>query len=139
MSKEFQPLETLLNKYFKFNPLRTKCLAQFIICMIKLKTVNMAKICQAMTTKAKAESNYRRLQRFVVNELFPHKSFAKIIISIKDLNKQKTWRLTMDRTNWKFGKVHINILYLGICYKNVAIPLFSYFCQKRRKMVIATI
>jgi hypothetical protein len=139
MSKEFQPLEIILNKYFKFNPLRTKCLAQLILCMTKLKTVNLSKICQAMKSKAKTESNYRRLQRFIVNELIPQKSFAKLIVAIKGLNKQKTWKLTMDRTNWKFGKTHINILYLGICYNNVAIPLFSHFFPQRRNVAIVII
>jgi len=29
----------------------------------------------------------------------------------------------MDRTNWKFGVVHINILMLSVVYKGVALPL----------------
>jgi hypothetical protein len=126
MSKEFQPLEMLMNKYFNFNPLRTKCLSRFILCMAQLRTVNLAIICQAMTANVKVESSYRRLQRFIALELIPQKSLAKLIVAMKGLNKEKTWKLTMDRTNWKFGKLHINILYLGVCYKNVAIPLFSH-------------
>jgi len=32
--------------------------------------------------------------------------------------------LTMDRTNWKFAKTtDINVLLLGVTYKNVAFPL----------------
>ena len=31
--------------------------------------------------------------------------------------------LTMDRTNWKYGKTDINVLLLGVTYKNVAFPL----------------
>ena len=138
MSKEFQPLESLMNKYFNFNPLRTKCLSQLILCMAKLKTVNLAVICQAMVTNAKVGSSYRRLQRFIAFELIPQKSLAKLIVAARGLNEEKTWKLTMDRTNWKFGKIHINILYLGVCCNNVAIPLFSHFFLKRRRMVIQT-
>lgn len=126
MSKEFQLLESLISKYFNFNPLRTKCLSQFILCMIQLKTVNLTHICQAMSGVAKPNSKYRRLQRFIANELIPQKALAKIMVAMKGLDKQSVWKLTMDRTNWKFGKLHINILYLGVCYKNVAIPLFSH-------------
>jgi len=39
--------------------------------------------------------------------------------------------LVMDRTNWKFGKKNINILMLGISYKNVAIPLMFRMLDKR--------
>jgi hypothetical protein len=136
MSKEFQPLESLMSKYFKFNPLRTKCLSQLVLCMAELKTVNLSTICQAMTFSAKTQSSYRRLQRLIAFELIPQKSLAKLIVAIKGLDKEKVWKLTMDRTNWKFGKIHINVLYLGVCCNNVAIPLFSHFFPLRRKMVI---
>ena len=95
-----------------------------ILCMIKSQTINMANICQTMNSSCKANSSYRRLQRFINEVLIPHRILAKLIVAIKGLDKKKTWKLTMDRTNWKIGKVHINILYLGICCNNVAIPLF---------------
>ena len=37
----------------------------------------------------------------------------------------------MDRTNWKFGKVNINYLVLGVAYKGMAIPLFWYLLDKK--------
>lgn len=132
MAKEFQLLEILINKYFCFNPLRTKCLTQLIMCMIKLKTVNLSKICHAMISNAKPDSNYRRLQRFISLEIFSEISLAKLIVAIKGLNKESTWKLTMDRTNWKFGKLHINILYLGVCCNNCAIPLFFTFLKGKK-------
>jgi len=127
MSRELQPLIKLLDKHLNLNLSRTKCLAQMVLCMIKLRTINMADICQAMNNKCKADSNYRRLQRFVNEVLIPYRILAKLIVAIKGLDKQKTWKLTMDRTNWKLGKIHINLLYLGVCCNNVAIPLFFIF------------
>jgi len=29
----------------------------------------------------------------------------------------------MDRTNWKWGKTHVNILMLSIAYKGISIPI----------------
>ena len=126
MTQELQPLINLINNHFKLNLSRTKCLSQIILSMIKLQTVNLATICNGFESKAKAASSYKRLQRFIKNELLPQKTLAKFIVAIKSLDQQKSWKLTMDRTNWKIGKTHINILYLAICHKNVAIPLFSH-------------
>ena len=125
-----QPLINLLDNHFDLNLSRTKCLAELILSMIKLQTVNLANICNGFVGKSKPASAYRRLQRFIKEEIIPNSALAKLIIAIKGLdsgnNKDKSWKLTMDRTNWKIGKIHINILYLAVCHKNVAIPLFSH-------------
>ena len=34
------------------------------------------------------------------------------------------WRLTLDRTHWKFVQVDINFLVLGIAYRGIAVPVF---------------
>jgi hypothetical protein len=39
--------------------------------------------------------------------------------------------LTMDRTNWQWGKCDINILTLGIVFKGVAIPIFWVLLDKK--------
>lgn len=39
--------------------------------------------------------------------------------------------LSMDRTNWLWGKSNINILILSIVYKGIAIPLFWNLLPKR--------
>ena len=42
----------------------------------------------------------------------------------------KPWHLALDRTNWKFGRCHINILMLGVVHENVCIPLFWVLLDK---------
>ena len=42
------------------------------------------------------------------------------------------WKLTMDRTNWKFGEKHINILMLAVVYKGRAIPLIWYLLAEKK-------
>lgn len=34
------------------------------------------------------------------------------------------WYLTLDRTNWQWGKSDINILTLAIAFKGIAIPIY---------------
>lgn len=45
--------------------------------------------------------------------------------------EKKNLVLVLDRTNWKFGGSNINILMLGICYKNIAIPVMFKMLDKR--------
>lgn len=37
----------------------------------------------------------------------------------------------MDRTNWKLGEKNINILMLGVSYRNIAFPLMFKMLDKR--------
>ena len=37
----------------------------------------------------------------------------------------------MDRANWKFGEFNINILTLGVTYKDIAVPLLFSLLGKR--------
>ena len=39
--------------------------------------------------------------------------------------------LTIDRTNWKWGKSNLNIFMLGVVYKGIAIPLYWDMLDKR--------
>lgn len=124
MSPEFQPLVNLLANHFDLNLARIKCLSQLVLSMIKLQTVNLADICNGFNGVSKPASSYKRLQRFIREVFIPQKALAQFIVAIKGLDKEKSWKLSMDRTNWKIGRIHINILCLAVCYKNVAIPLF---------------
>src|SRR4030095_2671870 len=42
---------------------------------------------------------------------------------IKRLGVPGPWTLTLDRTNWQFGKTDLNILLLGIVHQGIAYPL----------------
>jgi len=55
--------------------------------------------------------------------------YARFVISM--LPKKKSYYLVMDRTNWKYGRENINILMLGIIYKNTAVPLYWEMLDKR--------
>jgi hypothetical protein len=79
------------------------------------------------SNNAKSESWYRRLQRFVAEVSIPWRVLPKMLVSMMALEEREQWVLCMDRTNWKFGKKHINILYLAVSFNGIAIPLFGVF------------
>ncbi len=62
-------------------------------------------------------------------------SFDKKIIAqmLSSFLPKERWVLAIDRTNWKFGKVHINILMLSVAYKGMAIPIVWYILKKTTK------
>jgi len=78
--------------------------------------------------KRSDRTNYRRLNKFFEKFNFDKKRRAKLLSSFLP-NEQ--WILTMDRTNWQFGKSNINFLVLGVAYKGMAIPLFWYLLDKK--------
>ena len=68
---------------------------------------------------AKTDSKYKRLQRFFSGYNFSMDDIAKLIVRFLPIRDEK-WYLSMDRTNWKSGKLNINPLVLGIVHLGVA-------------------
>src|SRR4030043_959511 len=126
---EVKMLEDILKKYLKLNAGRINFLANFIIALVKVRTVNLMDIADAFSGKAEKESCYKRLQRFFRFFLIELIMIAKFIAEFLPINA--LWTLTMDRTNWKFGKLNINILTLGVAYKGIAFPIIWILLPKR--------
>jgi hypothetical protein len=124
-------LISVLQTYFRgdLNLARVKLICLFITALCKVKTVNYDRLASAFNSKASKDSSYRRIQRFMAEFDFPMKIVSVLIFSL--LPEKTNLTLVMDRTNWKFGTKNINILMLGISYKNVAFPLIFKMLDKR--------
>ena len=55
---------------------------------------------------------------------------ARITVALLGLDG-KPWKLTIDRTNWDFGKVSINILMIAVIWNGVGIPLMWTFLPNK--------
>ena len=119
-------LVQLLQKHFNLNLARAKCLSALIFTMISSRTINLAIICESLPGDVRILSWYRRLQRFIAEVYLGQYNLSIIIAGLMNLCDAPKWTLCLDRTNWKFGKQHINILYLAVSWNMVAVPLF--FC-----------
>ncbi len=106
------------------NLARIKLLAFVLHALCIVQTVSLHKIASAMPTSVERDSNLRRLQRFLARYAFNLDLFALLPVKTGLV-------LSLDRTNWKFGKVNINILMLGVTYKGVAFPLLFTMLDKR--------
>lgn len=83
-----------------------------------------------MFGQVQIDSNYRRLQRFFSGFWMDYNGLAKLIVSLFKFNQGKHY-LILDRTNWQWGKSNINILFLCIAYKKIAIPIFWLVLNKK--------
>jgi hypothetical protein len=124
-------LISVLQVHFKgeLNLARVKLICLFITALCKTKTINYDRIASAFDTKADKNSSYRRIQRFMRDFDFPMKVVSVLIFNILPFKENLV--LVLDRTNWKFGEHNINILMLGVSYKNVAFPLMFKMLDKR--------
>ena len=120
--KHINELESSLSIHLAWNKSRIGCLAGTVLAMIAVRTVNLVDIaCAFGGGQAKASSNYRRLQRFFSGFDFSYAEVASLLFGLF-AGEEKVY-LSMDRTNWQWGKSPINILMLSLVYKGTAIPL----------------
>lgn len=122
-------LSQLLENYFLNNIASLKLLEQVILGLIQVRTVNLTELALSIGGSAKHSSLYRKLQRFFAKFKLSSPSLAKLLVKIAKIQEEK-WLLAMDRTNWKFGQISINILVLSICWKGIAIPIIWDFLEK---------
>jgi len=104
-----------------WNKARLKCLVAFLVALLTRQSTCLAKLAPLFPTQAKPASAYKRLQRFL-------KDFApdleQLAVTLSRLCRVPApWYLSMDRTNWKLGKAHLNVLLLAIVAPDLSFPL----------------
>lgn len=124
-------LISVLQEHFKgeINLARVRLISLFIRALCKVKSINYDKLATGFDTKVDKKSSYRRIQRFMAEYDFSMKIVSCLIFSL--LPEKGNLVLILDRTNWKFGSKNINILMLGVSYKNVAFPLMFKMLDKQ--------
>jgi hypothetical protein len=113
----------------QWNLARVRFLVAFITTVCKLQTVNFQKLAQGLGGTSQVDSNLRKIQRFFSSYVVNEDLIAKIIFSL--LPNKPPYRLCLDRTNWQFGVLDINILTISVCYQGLAIPLLWTMLPKR--------
>jgi len=102
---------------------RRETLVWLVALIIQTGTVSLWRLAGHVDTRAQTLSVHRRFERFFQYVRLDEGCVARLIVHIMGLSG-KPWHLALDRTNWKFGRCHINILMLGIIHEKVCIPLF---------------
>lgn len=115
-------LKGILSKYFDWNKARLDCFAQMLLALIAVRTVNLREIAVAFKSKAMIDSRHKRIKRFFAHFKIDLSQVAIWVFKLF-FSGDKRLYLTLDRTNWFWGKAKINVLTLAIAYEGIAIPI----------------
>ena len=108
---------------------RRETLVWLVTLIIQTGTVSLWRLAGHVDTRAKTLSVHRRFERFFQYVRLDDGCVARLLVHIMGLSG-KPWHLALDRTNWKFGRCHINILMLGIIHEKICIPRFWMVLNK---------
>lgn len=108
-----------------WNIARVKLLARFLTGLIVCRSVCLSRIANTFAGDAQTASHYKRLQRFLRSFDLNAVAVARLLLSWlqSGINLKPPYIVSLDRTNWKFGRTEINVLMLAIVYKGIAFPL----------------
>lgn len=122
----FRNIQSTLARGLDWNKARLDCMTSLIQGILHTRNINLACIaaCEELDgpSEATESSKYRRFQRFFSNFDMPLQDVSRLIRR-KIPMPSEGYTLSMDRTNWQFGKKHINVLTIGINVGSVCVPL----------------
>ncbi len=93
-------------------------------------TVNLTQLALFFPSRALIASRYRRIQRFFSHHWLDYNEVASFVMKLFGFTENDFY-LSLDRTNWKWGKININLLVLAVVYKGAAIPVYWLPLNKR--------
>lgn len=116
-------LKRIINDHFKWNKARLDCFVRMLLALFAVRTVNLSELAVAFASQAEFDSRYKRLKRFFGKFELDYTVIAKWIFKLF-FSRSESIYITIDRTNWYWGKGKINVFMLGVAYEGIAIPLF---------------
>jgi hypothetical protein len=128
--EQINQIRQQLRPHLGWHGARLSFLAMFIMAMFRAKTVNLAELATVWGGHAAEESNYKRMQRFFRSFEVEMDKLAKMVMSIAGI--PQPWVLSIDRTNWSFGKTHFNILMLCVVHEGIGYPLMWTMLNKKK-------
>ena len=117
-------LKALLKSHLTWHGARLAFLASAVLALLIVRTVSLPQLALAFPGRAQVDSHLKRLKRFFDDYEVNFDSVARLLVALLDLPPDARLVLTLDRTNWKFAGVSVNILALGVAWNGTAIPLF---------------
>jgi hypothetical protein len=123
-------LRAILKDHVSWSKRRLDCFIGLLLALIQSRHMNLTQLAVNFGGQATLKSRYRRLQRFFQTVVFDYDAVAHLIMQLFDF-KDQTYYLTLDRTNWKWGKANLNILTLAIAYKGIAVPVYWLVLNKQ--------
>lgn len=119
--KAITALARTLSPHVRLGKARLETMSLIIVGMLSARTVNLSHLACERPGPTLVASTYRRLQRFFQYVSLDADWSARLIVGMLGLQGQ--WYLCLDRTNWKIGRAHVNLLVLAISTRRVRVPV----------------
>ncbi len=104
------------------NLARKTFISLFITALIQTRKVQFNELATVLNDEVKIASNQNRIEDFFRDVTLNYQALAQLVVSLLP-NKTKL-RLTIDRTEWDFGKCQVNILMVLIGHGDLQLPLY---------------
>jgi hypothetical protein len=114
-------LEQTLQPHLGLSKSRLETLCLIVVGMVSARTVNLSHLACERPGTALVASTYRRLQRFFQHVRLEADWSAPLVARL--LGLAGCWHLALDRTQWKLGTRHVNILMLAVVTRRARVPL----------------
>ena len=112
---------------------RLRAVALFVLSLISETTVNLQKLALSGLATAKPDSVCKRFSRLLTWVATAKIDFAELFLKLAPELNGNELILCMDRTNWKYGKRHINFLVVSLYVNGVGYPVAWRLLPKRTK------
>ena len=130
-------LSRLFSQHLPLSASRRETLAWLVVLIMRQGTVCLWRLAAHVETHAALASVQRRFYRFFQHVHLDGALTARIVVALLGL-EGKPWTLTIDRTNWFFGRAAINILMIAVEWRGVGIPLLWTLLPTRGNSDTAT-
>jgi Transposase DDE domain len=129
-SNEDKALLSFFSLKFAWHLSHLKLLSMLVSSLLKVQHVGLGKLSSAFVGCTEdSSSSYRRVQRFFSSFKINMDAIAKLLFSMCPQKINVT--LAIDRTNWQFGKLDINIFMLSICCDGISFPILWQMLPKK--------
>ena len=95
---------------FNWHLSHLKLLSMLVSSLLKVQHIGFGRLSNSFEHSAESSSSYRRIQRFFASFKMDMDVVAKLLFKMCPQKTKIT--LAIDRTNWQFGKLDINIFML---------------------------
>lgn len=121
--KNISELKGILGQHLVWHKSRVDFFARALIGFLLARSINFKEIAIFMPSSALLESRYKRIQRFFRDFEINFDFIARWLFLLFFHSSDKLY-LSIDRTNWFWGRSKINIFMLSICYEGIAVPIY---------------
>ena len=119
----------LLKDHISMHPARLESFFYLIKGLCLYQSVYLRQLAYSIPGLSNLDSKIRRVQRFFQHQIFDYDAIGNLILSFFTLPEKVT--LTLDRTEWMFGKSPINLMVLGLLIGDISVPIVFTLLNKK--------